>query len=101
MAPDQTIPSLWTKVKANGVVTFEGFSFRPAAAPASGGGGGGMDVGEPEPTWAPVSRMQPVFLQQPAQPDNSTYPEPPPQTYNYSAQFIAEEDLPSFNNRQT
>ncbi|KAH6632416.1 hypothetical protein F5144DRAFT_593189 [Chaetomium tenue] len=92
MAPDQTIPSLWTKVKTNGVVTFEGFSFRPAAAPVSGG------VDDLEPSWASIGRVQPVFLAQSAQPDNSTYPEPPPQTYNYSTQFIAEEDLPSFNN---
>ncbi|KAK3294219.1 uncharacterized protein B0H64DRAFT_475714 [Chaetomium fimeti] len=82
MAPDQTIPSLWTKVKADGVVTFEGFSFPPAAAPASGElptfQESKMDIDEPEPACS----------------EQPEYPEPPPQTYNFSTGPIAEGDVP-------
>jgi hypothetical protein len=115
MAPEQTIPSLWTKVKLDGAVTFEGFSFPPAADPAAD---------KPESSGLHTSGEQPAYQKQPTYPEQPvlveqavyqkqavpleriaslgqtehleqpTYPEPPPQTYTYSAAFMDEEDSP-------
>ncbi|KAH6855978.1 hypothetical protein B0I37DRAFT_442729 [Chaetomium sp. MPI-CAGE-AT-0009] len=70
MAPDQTIPSLWTKVKVGGVVTFEGFSFSPDAAPVSEElperKDNETDVDAAEPHWADTIGEQPTCPEQPA-----------------------------------
>lgn len=122
MAPEQTLPSLWTKVKLDGVVTFEGFSFptmsAPAAAPAADEPeSSGLHTSGEQPAHQKQSTypQPPVLVEQPGYEEQAaplegptslgqtehleqpTYPEPPPQTYTYSMQLREEEDAPLFS----
>ncbi|KAK4041610.1 hypothetical protein C8A01DRAFT_45258 [Parachaetomium inaequale] len=95
---DQTMPSLWTRVKTPGgwdnlaaAILFEGYSFQPPAFLGDAVGGEEYAVDREE-------YMERAEEQQEGGDQEMVYqyPSPPPRRYNYSADIMPESEVPWF-----